>query len=210
VVVHDVYLDEVGMVSMPVPKPSAMFLDLAEAHARRALRIRPSLAGQIRPIRWGQPRSSNQQFSNVQLVFDYLQEAMAAVLLTYTALDNAANEAMPADFSMKDAGGAIVHRPQIEGHWGIAKRLTLVLPVITGKPSIETARPGTWSILQILKQLRDDLGHVHYDQSYTALGQDPRQGLFSRLFAADLRGFISAVQEAMDHYSQQLPVQART
>lgn len=118
VVVHDLYLDEVGMVSMPVPKPSAMFLDLAEAHATRAQQIRPSLAGQIIPIRWGQPGSANQHFSNVELVFDYLQEAMAAVLLTYTALDNAANEAMPADFSMPDASGARVHRAQIEGHWG--------------------------------------------------------------------------------------------
>ena len=36
-------------------------------------------------------------------------------------------------------------------------------------------------MLETLKQLRDDLGHVHYDQSYTAPGQDPREGLFSRL-----------------------------
>lgn len=49
-------------------------------------------------FRWGQPDSSNRQFSDIQPVFDYLQEAMAAVLLTYTAIDNAANKAMPANF----------------------------------------------------------------------------------------------------------------
>ncbi len=32
---------------------------------------------------------------------------MAAVLLSYTALDDASSEAMPAGFSMTDAGGAI-------------------------------------------------------------------------------------------------------
>lgn len=186
---------------MPVPKPSAMFLDLAEINARRAARLRPRLASQIKSIKYGQPGSSNRRFSNVQLVFDYLQEAMGAVLLTYTALDNAANETMPANFSMPDAAGNIVNRSQIEGHWGIAKRLTLVLPMITGKPSIETAKPGIWSTLQTLKQLRDDLGHVHYDQCYTAPGQDPKEGLFSRLFAADLHEFIDAVQRTIGHYS---------
>jgi hypothetical protein len=200
VVVNDVYLDEVGMVSMDVPKPSTLFLEVAEAHAKQALRIRPNLARQIRPIRWGQPGSSNQQFSNVQPVFDYLQEAMAAVLLTYAALDNAANEAMPADFSMTDSSGATVHRTQIEGYWGITKRLTLVLPAITGRSSILTAKPDVWSTLQTLKQLRDDLGHGHYHQSYTAPGQDPRESVFSRLFGADLSGFIEAVQQTLDHY----------
>lgn len=190
------------MVSMPVPKPSAMFLDLAETHAKRAVRLRPRLARQLKPIRWGQPASSNRQFSDVQLVFDYLQEAMAGILLAFTAIDNAANEAMPADFSMLDAGGAIVGRSQIEGRWGLAKRLALVLPVITGKPSIETAKPGIWLTLETLKRLRDDLGHVHYDQSYTAPGQDPREGLFSRLFAVDLLELISAVKGTIDYYSQ--------
>jgi hypothetical protein len=118
VVVHDVFLDEVGLVSMSVPKPSAMFLDLAETQASRAVRLRPKLASQIRPIKYGQPDSSNRRFSNEQLVFDFLQEAMAAVLLTYTALDNATNEAMPGDFSMADAAGNTVDRAQIEGHWG--------------------------------------------------------------------------------------------
>jgi hypothetical protein len=178
-----------------------MFLDLAETHAKKAARLRPQLARQLNPIRWGQPDSSNRAFSDIQLVFDYLQEAMAAILLTYTTIDNAANEAMPAEFSMPDASGAIVGRSQIEGRWGLGKRLGLVLPTITGKPSIETVKPGLWSTLETLKQLRDDLGHVHYDQSYTAPGQDPRQGLFSRLFAADLLGFISAVQETIDYYS---------
>lgn len=209
VAVHDVFLDEAGLVSMPVPKPSAMLLDLAEAHAKRASRLRPTLVGQIRPIKYSQPDSSNQRFSNEQLVFDFLQEAMAAVLLTYTALDNAANEAMPADFSMADAKGNIVHRTQIEGRWGIFLRLTRALPAITGKPNIETARPDIWSTLETLKKLRDDLGHIHYDQSYTAPGQDPREGLFSRLFAADLRGLISAVEETLEHYWQLLPIRLR-
>jgi hypothetical protein len=38
------------------------------------------------------------------------------------------------------------------------------------------------------------------------LGRTPRDGLFSWLFAADLVGFIGAVQATIDHYSQQLPV----
>jgi hypothetical protein len=49
----------------------------------------------------------------------------------------------------------------------------------------------------MLKQLRDAIGHVHYEQGYTTPGEDPRKGLFSRLFAADLLGFVTAVQKTM-------------
>jgi hypothetical protein len=178
-----------------------MLLDLAEVHAKRAMRLRPRLVGQIKPIRWSQP-DTKQLFSNEQLVYDFLQEAMVAVLLAHTALDNFANESMPAGFSMVDAAGTTVRRAQIEGYWGIAKRITLALPAITGKPSIETAKPVIWSTLETLKQLRDDLGHIHYEQSYTAPGQDPREGLFSRLLAADLLEFIAVVQETIEYYSQ--------
>jgi hypothetical protein len=44
----------------------------------------------------------------------------------------------------------LVDRTQIEGYWGVAKRLTLALPAITGQPSIETVKPDIWSTLQTL------------------------------------------------------------
>ena len=154
-----------------------MLLDLAEAHGGRAAALRPQLVNQIEPIKYGQP-GLNQRFSDEQLVFDFLQEAMAAVVLTYTAIDNFANESIPEQFSIADAAGTLVQRTQIESHWGLAKRLTLVLPAVTGKPSIETDKPITWSTLEVLKHLRDDIGHVHYEQGYTAPGQDPRKDYF--------------------------------
>jgi hypothetical protein len=129
---------------------------------------------------------------------------MAAVVLAHTAIDNFANESIPGSFSFLDSAGSLVSRTQIEGNWGLLRRLTQILPAITGKPSIEIDKPEVWSRLVILKHLRDDISHLHFDQGYTADGQDPRQGLFSKLFAADLLNFSYAVQRTMEYYAQQI------
>lgn len=58
---------------------------------------------------------------------------------------------------MTDTAGSMVGRAQIEGYWGIGKRLNSVLPIITAKPSIETAKPQVWTALETLKKMRDHL-----------------------------------------------------
>ena len=83
-VIHLVVLPEIGRVSMTVPRPSAMLLDLAEPHVMRAVRFRQQLPRQIKRGRWIQPWFEL-GFSNEPLVYDFLQEAMGSVLLLHTA-----------------------------------------------------------------------------------------------------------------------------
>jgi hypothetical protein len=164
---------------MAVPRPSMMFLGVAEKHASKAARLRPRLATEIEPIKvkYGQP-GYTQSFSNEKLVFDFLQEAMAAVVLAYTALDNFASEFMPADFSMPDVNDTPALRTQIEKSWGFRKRLTWMLPYITRKPNIETNKLDIWEKLTTLKELRDNIEHIHFDQIYTISGQDVTKDYF--------------------------------
>jgi hypothetical protein len=143
-------------------------------------------------------------FSNEPLVYDFLQDAFVAVLLLHTALDNYANEAMPAGFEALDDAGHLIGRKQIETTWGVPKRLTRVLPAVSGKPSIETADPDTWAAVETLKGLRDSIGHIHSDDMDTGLGGDPAEGLFSRFMAADLLSLSAAVESVMNHYGWNL------
>ena len=198
-VIHLVYLPEAGAVSMTVPRPSTLLLDVAEAHAKRATRLRKQLPRQTKAGRWIQP-GHELQFSNEDLVYDYLQDAMAAVLLLHTALDNFANEQLPEVLTVDDVAGHPVDRSQIESSWGLPKRLNVVLPLITGRTSIQAAQPALWTLLMDLKDLRDSIGHIHLEESFTRLGEDPRLSIFSRLLSHDLMALFNAVQDAMEYY----------
>jgi len=165
-VIHLVALPEVGNVSMTVPRPSSISLDAAEKHVKRAVRLRKQLAGQTKRGRWIQ-KGHEVGFSNEELVYDFFEEASSAVILMHTALDNFANERIPADFTFVTPGGQTVDRAQIEGHVSLPRRLDEVLPNVAGVSSIKTAEPSLWDLLSKLKSLRDDLGHVHLEQTYT-------------------------------------------
>jgi hypothetical protein len=176
-----------------------MLLDIAEGHIRRSARLRRQIPQQVKRERWIQP-GLELSFSNERLVYDFFQEAMSGVLLGHTALDNFANEALPPNVVMNDAAGQETGRAQIE-YWGLPKRLTQVLPFILGKESIKAANPAVWSQLVTLKNLRDGIGHVHYEATFTAANDDPGQSLFSQLLATDLLALLKAVEETIVYYS---------
>lgn len=198
-VVHLVALPEVGNVSMTVPRPSAIALDAAEKHVKRAMRLRKQLAGQTKRGRWIQ-NGHEVGFSNEELVYDFLEEASSAVILMHTALDNFANEQLPADFTFVMPGGQTVDRAQIEGHMSLPRRLDEVLPNVVGVVSIKSAEPASWDLLSTLKSLRDDLGHVHLEQTYSGANEDPSESVWSRLLAVDLEELMAAVEKAISHY----------
>lgn len=197
--VHVVVLPEVGRVFMTVPLPSQMMLEAAEGHAKRAVRLRKQLPNQTERVKWTMP-GHELRFSNEKLLYDCLQDSMAAVLLGHTALDNFLNEAIPADFEWTDDKGQVVGRQQIEGHWGLEKKLDLILPRVTGKESVQTGLPETWARCQDIKALRDLIGHTHYEATYTGPHDDPESSLYSRLLACDLEVLVQVADDVRDCY----------
>jgi hypothetical protein len=199
-VIHRVHLAEVGNVSMTVARPSSCLLNAAEAHVKRGARLRTQLPKQMGGGGWIQP-GHELRFTNEDLVYDYLSEAMAAVLLMYTALDGFANENLPADVVATDSKGNKTDRAQIEGYWSLQKRLDLILPQVIGKPSFRIEHPGAWADLTKLKELRDDIGHQHLEDYFSRPEDDPSENAFSRLLAADLKGFLASVDFAIEYYT---------
>ena len=176
-----------------------MMLEAAEVHARRAVRLRKQLPKQTERGKWTMP-GHELRFSNEQLLYDCLQDSMAAVLLGHTALDNFLNESIPADFEWTDPGGQVVGRQQIEGHWGLEKKLSLILPKVAGKESVQTGEPETWDCCLAIKALRDEIGHTHYESTYTGPHDDPESSLYSKLLACDLEALVQVADGARDYY----------
>lgn len=193
----------IGPVSIPVPRPSAMLLDAAEAHLRRAERIRPTATRQVARARWIQP-GFEMRFTNERLVYDFLEEAMAGVVLAHAALDNLLNELVPPDFTFTDDKNQVWSAERIQGYMGVERRLTQVAPIATGRSDLrEEAADVVHRVLE-LKRLRDDVGHAKYARTYG--GPDLLRTVFSDLFEADLIGFVAAVEAVGDHFGQLAPI----
>lgn len=198
-VIMPVVLTEVGVVSLTVPRPSALLLASAHHHINRALRLRGQLAKQVKRGKWVQP-GLELGFSNDELVFDFFEEAMAGVVLAHTALDNFTIECLPEDARWHHPEqNRDLNRLEIES-LGVENRLSRVLAEVLDRPNLRTQRPDTWERVMELKALRDDVGHARRRTGYTQVGEDPLAGLFSRILAADLRAITDAVDVALTHY----------
>lgn len=198
-VIHLVTLPEIGNVSMTVPRPSSIVLDAAEKHVRRAVRLRKQLPGQTKRGRWVQ-KGHEVGFSNEELVYDFFEDASSGLILMHTALDNFANEQIPADFTYTLPNAQTIDRKQVEGNMSLPRRLDEVLPVVAGVESLRSAAPTTWGLLAALKEIRDDLGHVHLEQTYSGAEDDPAESVWSRMLAVDLEEMLAAVAKAMSYY----------
>lgn len=187
----------VGAVSVTVARPSALLLGPATFHARKAARLGAVAAKQVGRSRWA-PAGHEMNFTNEALVFDFYEHAMAAVVLTHTALDNVLNELLPADFTFSPADGETWTREYIESSVGIERRATQIAAAASGRPNIRTARPDLFERVVALKALRDDLGHAKRDRGYG--GPQLNRTIFSDLFAANFAEMAETPTAVGDHY----------
>lgn len=193
---------DVGAVSLSVPKPSALLLRPASAHLHRASRLRRTAASQVGRGRWVQP-GFELKFTNEQVVYDFLEEAMAGIVLAHAALDNALNELLPPDFEFTDEKGERWSAERIEGYMGLERRLTQVAAAATGRPNLRSVRPELVAEAIALKKLRDDIGHARRDRTYG--GPNLLRTVFSDLFAYDLERVVGIVEDVSEHYGSPLP-----
>ncbi len=191
-VVHLVTMPGVGSVATMVPRPSALLRDAAQVHLERARRHRERLPNLVRRGEWVQP-GYEMQFANEAILFDFFQESMAAVLLLFASVDAWVNEQLPVALEFIGPDGNKSDRSQVEGRFGIEKRMTAVLPQVTGRESPATAHAREWDDLLQLKDLRDAVAHVHRDETFMEPGANPETSVFSRLLAGDLQGCANAI-----------------
>ena len=192
-----VVVEGIGGCWFSVPRPSALLREAAEHHANRAVRLRTQALKQIRRVRWSQP-GFGLAFSNESLLMDFFREAMAGVICAHAALDNLANELLPAGFVFADATGRARSREDLEATSGLELRLSRVAAAATGRPNLRAAEPSLWARLMALKSLRDDITHAKADQAFSL--DDPNAAIFARALLAPLDTMIADIDAAADHY----------
>jgi hypothetical protein len=189
---------EVGNVSISVPRTSVLLLNQAGSHLKRAVRLRSKLPGQTRVPRWTQP-GIDRYLPNEDLVFDFFEEAMAGIVLAHTALDNYANECIPADFAYTDDGRRTLQRVEVERR-GIQLRLSRIVAAATGRPNLRESNSNLWDRVEELKALRDDISHARWEVGFSH--ESPELTIYARLIGdPNLLRHQETVAEVMAHYT---------
>jgi hypothetical protein len=141
---------------------------------------------------------SDRRFTNGAAVLDYFEEAMAAILLLYAALDAYANESLPEGFEL-DTDRDHLTREQLEGR-GIELRLSRAVSAALGKPNLRLVEPGIWASVVRLKQLRDDIAHVKARHSYSS--REAAATIFARLLVDEISVISGVVEAVQGHYGK--------
>ncbi len=196
-------LPDIGRVNFSAPRAAQLVLTAAMQRAREADALRGRM---IRNRQSALTPAGRQHLLRDRELFPFLQAAMAAVILAFTALDNFTTETIPSDFSIAHPKtGRQLGRDAVEGT-GLELRLSAVMATLTGRNNLMSAEPDLWAKCMRLKERREALGHLKASQAFTPASMDAPDEVPSTIWA-DLLSILSyeeevvqVVQDAMDHY----------
>jgi hypothetical protein len=185
-----------GRISIPVPSAASMLLRQAEHRLASAADLRIQLPSTIRQGLWVQ--ADHEYDLDEDLTFDFLELAMAGVLLAHSALDNFSIELLPESPTYADPDTGEVHDREWIESLGVEYRLSRIASNVTGRPNIRTHDAALWQQLSELKDLRDAVVHARWETGYSRSGDDTIYGRLLR--DSDVRRHGETVAEVMDHY----------
>ncbi len=148
----------IGRVTFTAPSAAQLLLTASRQRARESDALRGRVFRNRRLVIGPRGREPVLREHDV---FPFLQTAMAAVILGYTALDNFTTEGLPDDFSvLHPKTGALLSREDVEVRSGLELRLSAGMAKLTGRPNLMSSEPELWSKCLRLKALREALGHL--------------------------------------------------
>lgn len=142
------------VVGFGMPSGPALFLHLAH---RSFAEIRDSdpktLFDQHPQGRWPNDQGP---------LFDFLENSMAHIVFSFTAVEAFANEVVPRDFrytfKQKGKPDVVLAKADIERHINLDEKLSAVLPAVFSLPSPKGKK--VWEKFKAIKKIRDRLVHL--------------------------------------------------
>jgi hypothetical protein len=199
--VYRVNLAGVGSIAFPVPLPSELLLRIAGEHLEKATKHRLTLVRTSNRLKGG---GVDFAFSDYQLAYEFFQQAMAGVMLTYAALDNFVNEQIDPEFQFpeRSRAGEVQHydREAII-RMGLEKRMSRVLAAATQRPNIRTEHSDLWNSFLGLKELRDAIEHARRGGRAGYISEEDDKTVFAQLLRTnDLTYFYEIARKIFDLY----------
>lgn len=156
-----------GQTSFHTPNGAALHLNMAWKAARRAVELRTRIAWAVSPARFlpfGQGLSAERQVQDesVDVLFDYIEEAMLAATASFSAIEAFCNvtlvERLSGPISVKRRNETVLMTSEeLEEKVGTDEKLKRLVPDALGVPS--PAGKAVWERYKRLKLLRDSITH---------------------------------------------------
>lgn len=191
IVVSPVELSDGRVLALHGPQVVAFNLVEAQRHARRGVKARRQVVGNLcrRDDGWWGVRDSTKGI-------DCIRDLATAVLFSFTALEGLGNhtiDQMEKDATVeveRDAEKVTVTRERMERTLSVSEKLGVVIPAFTGTPSLKG--DAIWGKFVRLRRLRDGLVHPKNRGSNPLrsgtpdLRPDPRDpGIYGQLMRGD-------------------------
>ena len=142
-----------AVVSFGLPSGPGLLLHLAHQAFTRVQRVEPRSFFRSHP---------NGMWPDSQgPLFDYLENCIAHVVFSFTAIEAFANEVIPESFTyttQHNGATEVLAKPDIERRIGLDEKLHAILPNVFSMPSPKGRK--TWEKYRALKRLRDRLVHL--------------------------------------------------
>jgi len=176
------------------PSATALALSAAFRSAERA----GSLWNQLQYQKLVTPDGPGKGVSNIVVLFDYFEEALAAASLSFQAIEAFANRTIARLLT----GTMLVQRrngPQqmsaedIERQISTSEKIATILPTLLNESSIKGGRE--WQLFDKLRGVRDASTHFKSGDQYPGSGKAEKGSLYDVLLNSDPRDFpLSAVR----------------
>lgn len=189
-------------MGVPVADASAMYLDLARKASFAGRRTRSALI--CLPLGTSTPKRSVSDAGEQEYI-DGLQDIMASVVFSYTAIEAFANSMIPPEFVHRRQRSdkrctEEYDRIQIERHLSLGEKLHEVLPAIT---KIASTRGTTaWERFASLEKLRNRL--IHLKRSDWRDKQHPENAVdsvWSALLAPEVASIYKTAVDMVWHFT---------
>jgi hypothetical protein len=120
------------------------------------------------------------------LMFDYFEDAFAAAISSFQAIEAFANQVIAQNSSgpmMLDGHSAPLSPEQIERRVSTQEKVSTVIPKLLGVPSIKGRHE--WQLFRTLKRVRDDAMHFKSGDQYPHSGKIKKDSLYDVLLNHD-------------------------
>lgn len=152
-------------VSLPMPSPIAMYLNLSNTQHEKALNLKSNLK---------LDKGHNSLTNSFDLVTDYIEAYFASVIFSVTALESFCNLQIPNDMVYKKKNNRfteVYNKEQIERWVSLEDKLTIILPKAYNVKINKSSK--AWHNLKNLLKFRNRIIHIKdVDRSNSSVKDD--------------------------------------
>ncbi len=193
------------ITQIPVPNPSAIYISLARRSVENTAENLRILGEKI------VKRSNNTSaFSNEYEIqfFNELENLIACVVFSHTAIEAFANESIPDDYKFEKMRGdkrcvEIYSKDQIERNLSLDTKLDEILPTLFAVQSPKGTK--LWENYAWLKEIRDRFVHLKSTDWKHSTPENADQYVWTNLLSGRVQEGPKIAVELIHHYQKQKP-----